>query len=140
MTEDGTMEYEKDSLLDYTKSIEQQLITAREEITKLRKFVPMAIALSRLMQEISHDIPDLRGHECVAKHKLLSMFALWRKKIKPHTPAFFEDKITSQDGLIRQLRAALKKAAPSVKVLFGCYSEDYTEIQKALIASEKGCE
>jgi hypothetical protein len=90
--------------------LRKHLEKAEAEIERLNKNMRLAIAINSAMQESSYDMPDLRGHECLAKHKLLSLFDLWRKKVRPRLPGFVDDEISQRDKLIEQMREALEYA------------------------------
>lgn len=100
--------------INVAKDLEIELAEARAENMRLAKTMQLAIAINLAMQESSYDMPDLRGHECLAKHKLLSLFDLWRKKVRPRLPGFVDDEISKRDKLIEQMReqiiAAIKEA------------------------------
>ena len=86
---------------------DKQLAEARAEIERLKKLQQFATAINCAMLEADFDPEYLRGHECVAKHKLLSMLDLWRKKVKPRLSGFIDDEISKRDKLIEQMREAL---------------------------------
>ncbi|MDD3002166.1 MAG: hypothetical protein PHF29_10465 [Candidatus Riflebacteria bacterium] len=90
------------------EKLETALAEAQAEIERLNKNMRFATAINLAMQEAGQDLPDLRGHECLAKHKLLSLFDFWRKKVKPRLPGFIDDEISQRDKLIEQMREALK--------------------------------
>lgn len=90
--------------------LETERNEARAEIVRLNKNTRFAIAINSAMQEAAQDLPDLRGHECLAKHKLFSLFDLWRKKVRPRLPGFIDDEISQRDKLIEQMRRALEYA------------------------------
>ena len=85
---------------DYIDKIETELAEARAEIERLNKNMRFAVAINSAMQEAGQDLPDLRGHECLAKHKLLSLFDFWRKRVRPRLPGFIDDEISQRDELI----------------------------------------
>lgn len=64
-----------------------ELKAAREEIEQLKKdfkkLNSLFSAVSNGMQSIKIDSHKYEGHECLAKHKLLSLYDLWEKKVRP---------------------------------------------------------
>ena len=87
--------------VEFAQELEAELADARAEIERLKKLQQFATAINCAMIEADFDPEYLRGHECVAKHKLLSMFDLWRKKVKPRLPGFIDDEISKRDKLIK---------------------------------------
>ena len=96
---------------EFARGLEIELAEARAEIERLKKLQQFAIAINCAMLEADCDPEYLRGHECVAKHKLLSLLDLWRKKVRPRLPGFIDDEISKRDKLIEQMREALKGAS-----------------------------
>jgi hypothetical protein len=86
---------------------DRELADARAEIERLKKDQQLASAINCAMQEANIHPDDYTGHECLAKHKLLSLYDLWRKKVKPRLPGFINDEIYRRDKLIEQMREAL---------------------------------
>ena len=112
--------------------LETERNEARAEIEKLNKNMQFATAINLAMQEAGQDLQDLRGHECLAKHKLLSLFDLWRKKVRPRLPGFIDDEISQRDKLIEQMRRALEYALTKV------WSRECERLIKAaLLAAER---
>ena len=93
---------------DFARQLETELADARAEIERLNKNMRFATAINLAMQKAGKDLPDLRGHECLAKHKLLSLFDLWRKNVRPRLPGFIDDEISQRDKLIEQMRETLE--------------------------------
>lgn len=93
---------------EFARQLETELAEARAEIERLNKNMRFATAINLAMQEAGQDLPDLRGHECLAKHKLLSLFDFWRKRVRPRLPGFIDDEISQRDKLIEQMREALQ--------------------------------
>jgi chromosome segregation ATPase len=121
------------------QQLKESLAEARAEIERLNKDRRLAIAINSAMQESSYDMPDMRGHECSAKHKMLSLFDLWRKKVRPRLPGFVDDEISRRDKLIEQMREALNilvaSATPSGPLWHG--SAEMKIARAALSAAER---
>ena len=121
-------------------ALKSQIAQARAEIERLRKLQQFATAINCAMLEADCDPEYLRGHECIAKHKLLSMFDLWRKKVKPRLPGFIDDEISKRDALIEQMRGALKavvsSAPPGGPLWHG--SAEIVKAVAAIKAAERG--
>lgn len=90
--------------IEFAEQLETELAEALAEIERLNKNTRFAAAINLAMQEAGQDLPDLRGHECLAKHKLLSLFDLWRKKVRPRLPGFIDDEISQRDELIERMK------------------------------------
>lgn len=118
---------------EFARQLEAELAEARAEIERLNKNMRFAVAINSAMQEAGQDLPDLRGHECLAKHKLLSLFDFWRKKVRPRLPGFIDDEISWRDELIEQMRRALGYALTEAKS-----TECERLIKAALTAAEMG--
>jgi len=121
-------------------TLQRMVHEARAEIDRLKKLQQFATAISCAMLEADFDPEYLRGHECIAKHKLLSMLDLWRKKVKPRLPGFIDDEISKRDALIEQMRGALNvlvaSATPSGPLWHG--SAEMQIARAALSAAERG--
>lgn len=100
---------------NYTKlahaysQLEAKLSNAQAENRKLSNIVSV---LNYGMQTMVFTPNELAGHECLAKHKLLSLFDYWRKKVAPTMRALVNG---NEDSQVEKLETELAEARAEIE-------------------------
>ena len=83
-----------------------------EALIKNRKLSNIVSVLNCGMQTMVFTPNELAGHECLAKHKLLSLFDYWRKKVAPAMRALVNG---NEDSQVEKLETELAEARAEIE-------------------------